>query len=197
MKRARFLPVLAKIAILAALAGVVNLFTVPIPIFPAFYEMDLSDVVVLVGGFAVGPWAAVLIELLKQLINVSVNGTITAFVGEIANFLMGCAFVVPAAIVYQKNKSRKGAFLGIGIGLVTLVLVSALLNYFFLIPAYSKVFGFDTVLGMSQKVIPAISDLKTLVLFATVPFNLFKGLVCSAVTVLIYKRISPLLRRIQ
>ncbi len=195
MKQKNVLRNVAKIAILASLAAVLNLFTFPLPIFPPFYELDLSDAVVLIGGFAMGPWAVVIMEAIKQLINITVNGSITAFVGELANFLMGLAFVLPASLFYQKKKTQKRAFCGIGLGLVSLVIVSALLNYFFLIPTYSKVFGFDAVLKMSQKVIPAIQDLKTLVLFATVPFNLMKGLICSFVTVLLYKRISPLLHK--
>jgi len=186
---------ITKVAILAALAGVINLFTFPLPVFPGFYEMDLSDAVVLIGGFALGPWAAVIIEFIKQLINLSVNGTITAFVGEFANFLMGVAFVVPASWIYQRKKSQKTAWIGIGVGLSSLVVLSALLNYFLLIPAYSKVFGFETVLNMSKKVIPVIQDLKTLVIFATIPFNFMKGLLCSLITVLLYKKLSPLLHK--
>ena len=134
-------------------------------------------------------------QLVKQLINLSVNGTITAFVGEIANFLMGVAFVFPAAFLYQKKKTFSGALIGIGIGLFFLTLVSALLNYFALIPIYAKAFGMDAVMNMAKGAIPAISDLKTLILFATVPFNFFKGLVCSLLTLLLYKRVSPLLKK--
>jgi riboflavin transporter FmnP len=186
---------ITKIAILAAFAGVLNLFTVPLPFFPQFYEMDLSDVVVLVGGFAMGPWSAILIEAIKQIINIAFNGSLTAFVGETANFLMGIAFVLPAAFFYRKKKTFRRALIGLSIGLASLVLVSACLNYFVLIPAYAKAFGMDAVMAMAQKVIPSIVDLKTLVLFATVPFNFLKGLVCSGLTVLLYKRISPLLRK--
>ncbi len=186
---------IAKIAVIAALAGVINLFTVPLPFFPPFYELDLSDVVVLIGGFHLGPWAVFAMEGIKQLINISVNGTMTAFVGEIANFLMGVVFVFPAAFIYRKKKNFRRALVGLSVGLLCLVLTSAILNYCFLIPAYAKVFGFDVVMNMAKGVIPAIKDLKTLVLFATVPFNLFKGVICSLVTVLLYKKISPLLKK--
>lgn len=195
MKKQAWIRRITKIALISALAGVVNLFTVPIPIFPGFYEMDLSDVVVLIGGFHLGPWSVIAIEAVKQLINISFNGTITAFVGEIANFLMGVAFVFPAAFLYQKKKTFRRALMGMGFGLVSLAVVSAILNYFLLIPAYASVFGMDKVLSMAQSAVPAIRDLKTLVLFATVPFNLTKGIVCSLVSVLLYKRVSPLLKK--
>lgn len=195
MNRRVIITKIAKIAVISALAGVVNLFTVPLPFFPPFYEMDFSDVIVLIGGFHLGPWAVFIIEAIKQLINLCVNGTITAFVGEIANFLMGVAFVFPAAFLYQKKKTFVGALCGIGLGLASLTVVSALLNYFALIPIYAKVFGMETVLKMTKDVIPAVNDLKSLILLGTIPFNLCKGLVCSLLTVLLYKRVSPLLKK--
>ena len=195
MKHQLLIKKIAKIALISALAGVVNLFTMPLPIFPGFYEMDLSDVVVLIGGFHLGPWSVIVIELIKQLINVSVNGTITAFVGEIANFLMGVAFVFPAAFLYQKKKTFRRALVGLAVGLLSLAVFSSLLNYFVLIPTYASVFGMETVLNMAKSVIPAIGDLKTLILFATVPFNLTKGIVCSVLTIVLYKRISPFLKK--
>jgi len=195
MKNKHLIQKISKIAIISALAGVVNLFTVPLPFFPSFYELDLSDVIVLIGGFHLGAWAVIPIELIKQLINICVNGTITAFVGEFANFIMGVALVFPAALLYQSKKTFRRALLGMLLGLLNLVVLSALLNYFILIPAYSSVFGMDTVLKMSSSVIPAIHNLRTLVFFATVPFNLLKGFVCSLVTILLYKKISPLLKK--
>ncbi len=195
MNRRDIITKIAKIAVISALAGVVNLFTVPLPFFLPFYEMDFSDVIVLIGGFHLGPWAVLIIEAIKQLINLCINGTVTAFVGEIANFLMGVAFVFPAAFLYQKKKTFVGALCGIGIGLASLTVVSALLNYFALIPIYAKVFGMEAVLNMAKGVIPAVNDLKSLILLGTIPFNLFKGLVCSLLTVLLYKRVSPLLKK--
>ncbi len=186
---------ISKIAVFSALAGVLNLFTIPLPFFPPFYEMDLSDVVILIGGFHMGPWSVLVMEAIKQLINISVNGSMTAFVGEVANFLMGVAFVFPAALIYQKKRTFSGALFGIGLGLTVLVILSAILNYFVLIPVYGNVFGMEAVMNMAKGAIPAIGDLKTLILFATVPFNFLKGLLCALVTVLLYKRVSPLLKK--
>ena len=195
MKNREWITRISKIAVISALAGIVNLFAVPLPFFPSFYEMDFSDVIVLIGGFHLGPVAAVAIEAIKQVINVSVNGTVTAFVGEFANFLMGVALVFPASFLYKRKKSFRRALLGMGIGLVSTVLASAVLNYFVLIPLYANAFGFDKVLSMAASVIPAISDLKTLILFATIPFNLLKGFVCVLLTIFLYKRVSPLLTK--
>lgn len=181
-----------KIAILSALAAIIMLFEFPLPFAPGFYKLDLSEVVILMGGFAMGPIAAVLIELLKNLINILLNGTATAFVGEFANFLIGCALVVPASIIYKYKKSFKGAIISLVIGTLTLALVGSLTNYFVLIPAYSEFYHMelDKIVSAGTSVNPLVSDLKTLIVFAVAPFNLVKGLLCSLLNLLLYKRVS-------
>ena len=195
MKNREWITRISKIAVLSALAGILNLFTVPLPFFPSFYQMDVSDVVVLIGGFHLGPWSVVVMEGIKQLVNISINGTDTAFVGELANFFAGVALTFPAAFLYKRKKSFRRALLGMGTGLLSTVAVAAVLNYFVLIPLYAKAFGFEAVLNMASSVIPAISDLKTLILYATIPFNILKGFVCVLLTTFLYKRVSPLLKK--
>jgi len=186
---------MAKVAILAAFASIIYLLEFNLPFFPAFYKLDLSEIVILIGGFAMGPWQAVVIELVKMTLNLIVNGTITAGVGEVSNFILGCSFVIPACLIYRRNKYKKSAVKGMIVGTVSLTVLGALLNYFALIPAYVALAGFpmDTIIGMANSVNPAVTSLETLVLFATIPFNLFKGVFCSLVTALLYKRISPIL----
>lgn len=186
---------IVKIAILSALAAIIMLFEFPLPFAPGFYKLDLSEVVILMGGFAMGPIAAVIIELLKNLINILLNGTATAFVGEFANFLIGCALVVPASIIYKYKKSFKGAIISLVIGTLTLALVGSLTNYFLLIPAYSEFYHMelDKIVSAGTSVNPLVSDLKTLIVFAVAPFNLVKGLLCSLLNLLLYKRVSKLL----
>ena len=186
---------IVKIAILSALAAIIMLFEFPLPFAPGFYKLDLSEVVILMGGFAMGPIAAVIIELLKNLINILLNGTATAFVGEFANFLIGCALVVPASIIYKYKKSFKGAIISLVIGTLTLALVGSLTNYFVLIPAYSEFYHMelDKIVSAGTSVNPLVSDLKTLIVFAGAPFNLVKGLLCSLLNLLLYKRVSKLL----
>ena len=186
---------IVKIAILSALAAIIMLFEFPLPFAPGFYKLDLSEVVILMGGFAMGPIAAVIIELLKNLINILLNGTATAFVGEFANFLIGCALVVPASIIYKYKKSFKGAIISLVIGTLTLALVGSLTNYFVLIPAYSEFYHMelDKIVSAGPSVNPLVSDLKTLIVFAVAPFNLVKGLLCSLLNLLLYKRVSKLL----
>lgn len=184
-----------KIAVLSALSAVLMLFQIPVWFAPSFYEIDLSDAVVLMGGFALGPWAAVLIELFKNLLNLLLNGTMTAGVGEFANFIMGCSLAVPAALVYRKHKSLKGAIVGLLIGILSLAVVSCTVNYFVMIPAYVYFMGFsvEAIVSMASAVNPLVGSFPAMILFATLPFNLLKGIVCAFVNILLYKRVSKIL----
>ncbi|MBQ7922493.1 MAG: ECF transporter S component [Clostridia bacterium] len=186
---------ITKIAILSALAAVLMLFQIPVWFAPAFYEIDLSDAVILMGGFALGPGAAIIMEFIKNLLNLLLNGTMTAGVGEFANFLMGCSLVVPASLYYKYHKSLRGAVVALVLGILSLAVISCLLNYFVMIPAYVYFMGFtlDKIVGMASAVNPLVTNLPTLIVFATAPFNLLKGIVCSVVNILLYKRLSKIL----
>ena len=185
-----------KIAILSAIAAVVMLFEFPLPFLaPSFYELDLSEAIIMMGSFAIGPLAGVLMELLKNLLNILFNGTTTAYVGEFANFVTGCAFILPAAFIYKYNKTIKGAIFGMFTGALSLALVGGILNYFILVPAFSKLYGLpiEAIVGMASKINPLITDLKTMVVMAVAPFNMLKGIVCSIISLILYKRISKIL----
>lgn len=188
---------ITKIAILTAISAIVMLFEFPLWFAPGFYELDLSEAVILMGGFAMGPVAAAVIELLKNLINLLLNGTRTAFIGEFANFVTGCSFVVPASILYKYCKNRKGALISLSVGTVSLAVVGSLMNYFVLIPAFSEFYNLplESIIGMGSAVNPLVGDLKTLVVFAVAPFNLVKGVLCSVINLLLYKRLSPILHK--
>lgn len=187
---------MARVAVLTAIASVMMLFEIPLWFAPGFYKLDLSELVILMGGFALGPGAAVLIEFLKNLINILLlNGTTTAYIGEFANFITGCAFVVPAALIYKYHKNKKGAIISMIVGSLSLALIGSLLNYFVLIPAFSRIYNMEmeAIIGMGAAVNPLVSDLKTLVIFAVAPFNLVKGLICSVFSLILYKHVSKIL----
>ena len=197
MKKTKFFAIknLTKIAILSAISAIIMLFEFPLPFAPSFYELDLSEAVILMGGFAMGPMAAVCMELLKNLLNLLINGTITAGVGELANFVMGCAFVVPAAWFYKYHKTMKGAIISLSIGTISLVVAGCLVNYFVMIPAYVALANFplEAILGMASKVNGLVTGLESMIIFAVAPFNLVKGVVCSVINLLLYKRLSKVL----
>lgn len=188
---------LVQIAMLSAVAAVLMLVEFPIPFLaPPFYKMDFSEVPVLIGAFAMGPVAGMMIELIKILLNFVLNGTMTAGVGELANFLMGCAFVLPAGILYRHAKTRKNAVIGMTVGVICMAAASCVLNSLVLLPAYGKAFGtpIEEFVRMGSAIIPAIDSMMTFCLFCVAPFNLVKGIVVSVLTLLLYKHISRILK---
>lgn len=185
---------IAQISMLSAIAIVLMLFQMPLPFTPSFYQIDFSEVPVLVGAFVMGPLAGVVIELVKILLNFVVNGTSTAGVGEAANFLVGCALCIPAGIIYKRNKTRKGALIGLAAGTITMTVVGCVLNAFVLLPVYAKAFQMPiaTLIEMGTAVNKGISGMSTFILYAVAPFNLLKGALVSFIVLLIYKKISPI-----
>ena len=184
-------------AIFACMAGVLMLVEIPLFFAPVFYKLDLSELPILICTFYLGPVAGVLAELIKVLIKLLLKSTTTAFVGDFANFVVGCSFVLPASIVYHARPSRRSALLGMALGTLTLTVFGSLFNAVYLIPKFAELYGLPLpeIVAMGTKVNASITDLSTLVLFAVVPFNLLKGLVVSAATYVLYKRISPILHK--
>ncbi|HIR77576.1 MAG TPA: ECF transporter S component [Candidatus Egerieenecus merdigallinarum] len=181
---------LTRIAVLTALSSI--LFMISIPIV-AFYSLDLSNLPVLLGAFSMGPVAGLIILGLKSLIGCLTSSTM--YVGELADFIMGAAFVLPAALIYQRNKSRKGALIGMITGTVALILAGCLTNAYLLIPFYMKAFGMpmEAIIGMCAQALPFVDTELKVILFVTAPFNLLKGVVLCILTYMIYKPLSPLL----
>ena len=186
---------MTKIAILTAISAIIMLFEFPLPFAPGFYELDLSEAVILMGGFAMGPLAAAIMELLKNLLNLLLNGTITAGVGELANFVMGCALVVPASIIYKHKKSLKGAIWALVVGIISLVVIGCFVNYFIMIPAYVALahFPLDAIISQGTEANSLVKNLETLIIFAVAPFNLVKGVACALINLVLYKRLSKIL----
>lgn len=183
-------------AMLAGIAILLMLFEIPLWFAPSFYEIDLSEVPVLIGAFAMGPAAGVIIELLKILLNFIVNGTVTAGVGELGNFCIGCAYILPAAVLYNRRKTRETAVLGMVTGTILMTIAGCILNAYVLLPAYAAAFQMpiDGLVSMGSAVNPGITSLTTFVLLAVAPFNLLKGLLVSLVTFLLYKKIKILFK---
>jgi len=188
---------LVEIGMLGAIATVLMLFEFPLPfIAPPFYELDFSEVPVLVGAFALGPMAGATIELIKILINLLINGTVTAFVGESGNYILGCSFIIPAALIYKKHKSKKNAVVAMIVGTVVMTVFGCFLNAYVLLPTYAAAFGMpiDAIIGMGSAINGNITNVMTFVILAVAPFNILKGIVVSVITLLIYKHISPILK---
>jgi len=185
------------IGMLSAIAVILNLFSFPLWFAPSFYKIDLSELPVIIGAFALGPVAGVTIETVKIILNLVLNGTNTAFVGEIANFVMGCAFVVPAGILYYRDKTKKNALIGLIIACIFSVVAGSLLNAFVLLPAYAKAFGMpvQAFIDMGAALNKGIKSMGSFIFLAVAPFNLIKYGLVSLITMLIYKPVSRVIKK--
>ncbi len=174
-----------------ALAGVLMIFELPLPyIAPSFYGLDVSEVPVLVGTFALGPLAGAVMEVVKILVKLVLKPTSTGFVGELAKLTFGCAMVVPAGIIYKYRKTKKGAIIGLAVGTVLFAAVGIVGNALVMLPFYSNFMPLDTIIAAGAAINPAISNIWTFAVICVGPFNLVKGVVVSLITVLVYKRVS-------
>lgn len=184
-------------AMFACMAGVLMLLEIPLPFAPPFYKIDLSELPIMICTFYLGPVAGVTAELIKVLVKLLLKGTTTAFVGDFANFAVGCSFVLPASLVYHAKPGKRSALAGLIVGTLCMTGFGSAFNAIYLLPKFAALFGMpmEAIIGMGTKVNARINSVSTLVLFAVVPFNLLKGVIVSGLTFLLYKRISPLLHK--
>ena len=180
--------VMTRIAILAAIASVLFLLEIPIV---AFYRLDLSNIPVLLGTFSMGAVPGLIILALKSAIGLLRSNS--AGIGELADFIMGAALILPAAIVYHRQKSRKNAIIGMAVGTVCMVVAGVLMNKWVMLPFYMGAFHMDMDGIIKAAKVAAVDSEWKLLLMVTGPFNLVKGVVLSGVTGLIYKPLSPIL----
>ncbi len=183
--------------VLAAIATILRFLETPLPLIPGFLKLDFSNIPALIGGYALGPVAGTAILLVKNLIYLPFTSTMG--VGEIADFVISASLVLTASLIYKRQKSRKGAVLGMASGsaLMSLV-VGPVMNYLVLVPFYAWLFfgsSVDAIIQLAAAVNPGINSVWTYILFAVVPFNIIKCLAVCVVTGLLYKPLSPLLHK--
>lgn len=188
---------MVKISVLGVISMVLMFFDLSVWFAPQFLKLDISDLPSLIGAFAMGPMAGVLVQLLKNILNLLVEGSMTGGVGELSNFLVGSILVYVSGFIYYRNKTFKNAVIGLGLGVLTMTVFATISNYFVVFPLYAKIFGWplDQLVEMGSVLNRFIVDYKTLILYGVVPFNLLKGTVVSILTLLIYKRVSPILHK--
>lgn len=181
---------MTRIAILGALSAV--LFPLEIPIV-AFYKLDFSTLPALLGAFSMGPLPGLAILLIKDLSRLAYSSSM--YVGELADFIMSAAFILPASLIYRKHKTRKTALVGMAVGTLCMIVVSVLVNWKMMIPFYMTAFHMDmeAIIGMARKALPCVDTEWKVLLYVTAPFNLLKGFVLSLLTFVLYKRLSPML----
>lgn len=188
---------MVKIGMLSGVGVVLMLLDFPLPIFPTFLKMDVSDVPAIIGTFAMGTWAGIAIEFIKNLLKI-VIGSKTSGVGELANFLVGIAYVIPLGLICKWQVNRKKVLLACLMATISMAIIGGILNFYIFIPLYARVLGrsVDFFIDSAAKVNSGITSLRTLIVYAIVPFNLLKGIVMSVVGFGLFKVLQPLFRKI-
>ena len=181
------------VGICAAIATVLHILDFPLPFLaPEFYKLDFSELPVMLCGFYLGPSATVVCEAVKILLKLLLKGTSTAFVGDFANFFVGCSLVLPAVIIYHAHKSKHSAKVGLVVGTIVMTLFGSAFNGIYLLPKFSQLYGLplDTIIAMGSAINASIQNVTTFVCFAVAPLNLVKGGAVSILTLLLYKRVA-------
>lgn len=180
------------IALLGAVASILMFLNFPLPIFPSFVKMDISDAPALIASLAIGPHAGVLVGLIKNIVNLT--HTSTGGVGELANFTIGCAFTITAGVIYRRRHTMRGALIGMAAGVVMLTVTACIANYYVLLPLYSRLVPMDVLIGMYRAINPYADTLPKVILTCVAPFNFIKGSLVALLTFSLYKRISPVIK---
>ena len=181
------------IGICSAIAMVLHVLDFPLLFLaPEFYKLDFSELPVLLCGFYLGPAATVACEGVKVLLKLLVKGTSTAFVGDFANFVVGCSFVLPATFLYHSHKSKHSAIIGLIVGTLSMSVLGSAFNAIYLLPKFSQLFGLplDTIIAMGTAIRGGVNSVTTFVMLCVAPLNVVKGTVVSVLTVLLYKRVA-------
>lgn len=187
----------AMIGLFSALAVLLHMLDFPVPFAPGFYKLDFSEIPVLIGSFAFGPAAGVMIEFCKILLKLLFKSTSTAFVGDLANFVVGCSFVLPASVIYSFHKTKKTAIVSCIIATLCMTVFGTAFNAVYLLPRFAQLYGMplDAIIAMGTQINASITDVTTFVCFAVAPLNFLKGSIVSIVTILVYKKLSPILKK--
>lgn len=179
--------------ILSAAAFVLQLIEFPVPMFmPTFIKLDFSDLPALLGAFSVGPLSGILIELIKNLLHVTVSGSFG--VGELSNFVLGAIFTGVAGVVYQRKKTKKGALIASIAGAIAMGVLSFPSNLFIVYPVYYNFMPKEVIVAAYQAIIPAVDSIEKCLLIFNVPFTIIKGLLNVVICFIIYKPLSPILK---
>ena len=181
------------IGICAAIATVLHMLDFPLLfIAPEFYKLDFSELPVLLCGFFLGPSATVACEGIKILLKLLLKGTSTAFVGDFANFVVGCSLVLPATVFYHLHKSKHSAVIGLVLGSLCITVFGSAFNAIYLLPKFAQLYGIplEAIIGMGAKIHGSVNSVTSFVFFCVAPLNLLKAAMVSVLTMLLYKRVA-------
>ena len=183
---------MVKIGILGALAIVLmRTFEIPLPIFPSFLKIDFGDVPAVIATLVIHPLAGVIVVIIKNLL--ALFNSSTGGVGEIANVIVGIAYIVPIAFMTRKNASIKNIIIGSVISVILMMGAGMITNALITMPLY----GEEACIGMGAAINPNIVDKWTFLLYVIAPFNLIKGVLVSIVSTIFVKAIEPALKHLR
>lgn len=181
---------------MGALGAVLMLFEIPLPFLaPSFYGLDLAEVPMLVGTFALGPAAGIIMEAVKIVVKLLLKPTSTGFVGEFANFVIGVSLIIPAGMIYRFHKTKKSAVIGMVVGTISMTVVGVIVNALIMLPFYSNFMPLENILAAGAAINPAVGSVWTFAVLCVGPFNIVKGIVVSLITALVYKRVSVVIHQ--
>ncbi len=185
------------VSLLGVIAFILMFARMPVFFAPPFMDIDVSEMPALIASFAMGPVAGFLVVFIKILLKTIFQGTSTYYVGELSNVIVSSAFVMSAGFIYKNRKSFRTAIVSLVVGVLVLSVIATISNYFVIFPLYGKIMGvsMQDFANMLKNVNPLVTDFKTLMLFAIVPFNLLKGVLTAILTMLLYKRVVPFIKR--
>ena len=187
---------IAKVGILSAIAYVLMFISVPLPIFPSFLKIDLSDIPAIFGGMSLGPIAGIAIVIIKNFLE-GITASTTGGVGEFANVIIGGSYVLIICLFYRKWKNIKSVVAGGLVGIVAMTIMGCIMNYYIMMPLYATVYGMplDAIIQMGTVINSKVTDLYTFVIWMIAPFNIIKATLMTVVTLPLFKKMEKILTK--
>ena len=182
---------IAMTAVMAAVATVLMFISFKLPFMPSFISLDFSELPALIASFTLGPLSGVAVCFVKNLVNLTQS--MTGGVGELSNFIIGSAFVLPAGLIYKKHRNLAGAAIGSVLGALFMAVLGLFSNYFIVYPIYTNLMPMEAIMGMYQAINPSVENLWQALIVFNLPFTFCKGLISAVVTLLVYKKLEPLI----
>lgn len=182
---------IAMTAVMAAVATVLMFISFKLPFMPSFISLDFSELPALIASFTLGPLSGVAVCFVKNLVNLTQS--MTGGVGELSNFIIGSAFVLPAGLIYKKHRNLAGATIGSVLGALFMAVLGLFSNYFIVYPIYTNLMPMEAIMGMYQAINPSVENLWQALIVFNLPFTFCKGLISAVVTLLVYKKLEPII----
>lgn len=187
---------IAKIGVLSAIAYILMFISIPLPIFPSFLKIDVSDIPAIFGGMSLGPMAGLVIVIIKNFLQ-GITASTTGGVGEFANVVIGGSYVLIICFFYRKFKNTKGVLAGGLLGIVAMTIVGCIVNYYIMMPLYATVYGMplEQIVQMGTVINPRVTDLMSFIVWMIAPFNIVKAGLMTVVTLPLFKKMEKILSK--